>query len=151
MAFALSIRNTITDARSIMLTATSFITIITVIVCGGSTKQMLDWLKIPIGVEEADHEMLQISGLRRDQSQTTPTELRTPSLSMEQSPPVRSTYEKAWLFRKWYNFDVLFMKPFLTHARPSLMETLPECCWPFARLFTSEQQISSELYESVMN
>lgn len=35
-----------------------------------------------------------------------------------------------------------FMKPLLTNCRPTLMETLPKCCLPFARIFTTDEQIS---------
>lgn len=35
-----------------------------------------------------------------------------------------------------------FMKPLLTHARPSLMDTMPKCCLPLARLLTTEEQLS---------
>lgn len=35
-----------------------------------------------------------------------------------------------------------FVKPFLTHARPPLTETMPQFCMPLARLLTTEQQLS---------
>ncbi|PRD26453.1 UNVERIFIED_CONTAM: Sodium/hydrogen exchanger 7 [Trichonephila clavipes] len=63
MAFALAIRNTLSDQRHLMLTTTSVIAIVTVIVCGGLSTQLLAWLGIPVGVEE-DHEMLQFGSLR---------------------------------------------------------------------------------------
>ena len=46
MAFALAIRNTSTQARKLILTTTSIIVIATVILCGGLTSSMLEWLKI---------------------------------------------------------------------------------------------------------
>lgn len=47
MAFALAIRNTLTEQRHLMLTTTSLIAIVTVIVCGGFATQLLAWLGIP--------------------------------------------------------------------------------------------------------
>lgn len=147
MAFALAIRNTISEARQIMLTTTSLIAIVTVIVCGGSSSALLKWLRVPVGVEEAEHEMLQFSGVRRSGSAQTPTDLRSPGV--ENAGQVRSAYEKAWLVRKWYNFDVRFMKPLLTHSRPTLIDTLPDCCLPIARILTSTQQLSADDYRKV--
>ncbi|VDN39988.1 unnamed protein product [Gongylonema pulchrum] len=34
------------------------------------------------------------------------------------------------------------MKPLLTNASPTLLETLPSFLAPFARMFTTEQQLS---------
>lgn len=34
------------------------------------------------------------------------------------------------------------MKPLLTHSRPTLLETLPVCCNPIARLLTTTQQLT---------
>jgi solute carrier family 9 (sodium/hydrogen exchanger), member 6/7 len=47
MSFALAIRNTVSDARQIMLTCTSLIVITTVIFQGGAANFLLKWLKIP--------------------------------------------------------------------------------------------------------
>lgn len=47
MSFALAIRNTVSDARQTMLTATSLIVIFTVIIQGGAANFLLNWLKIP--------------------------------------------------------------------------------------------------------
>uniref|UniRef100_A0A646QDS8 Sodium/hydrogen exchanger n=1 Tax=Hemiscolopendra marginata TaxID=943146 RepID=A0A646QDS8_9MYRI len=129
MAFALAIRNTISLARQTILTATSLIVMVTVIVCGGCTTQLLSWLNIPVGVDEDQHEMQQFSAIRTD------------SIS-DNSRPEHKTYEKAWLIRIWYNFDIKYMKPLLTHSRPTLLETLPVCCLPVARILTSTQQLS---------
>lgn len=54
MSFALAIRNTVSQARQIMLTCTSLIVITTVIFQGGAANFMLNWLKIPSGVEETE-------------------------------------------------------------------------------------------------
>lgn len=34
------------------------------------------------------------------------------------------------------------MKPLLTHSRPTLLETLPVCCNPLARLLTTTEQLT---------
>lgn len=47
MSFALAIRNTRSEARQAMLTTTSLIVIITVIIQGGATMNLLRWFKIP--------------------------------------------------------------------------------------------------------
>ncbi len=49
---------------------------------------------------------------------------------------------KSWLARIWSGFDTKYMKPLLTHSNPTLMETLPECCLPLARVFTSSEQLA---------
>ncbi|XP_035221159.1 sodium/hydrogen exchanger 7-like isoform X3 [Stegodyphus dumicola] len=148
MAFALAIRNTLSDQRHLMLTTTSVIAIVTVIVCGGLSTQLLAWLGIPVGVEE-DHEMLQFGSLRTmyntietdtTSQVTTPTDLRSPPAPQV----IKTPYEKAWLVKKWYNFDMRYMKPLLTHSRPTLMETLPSFCHSVARVLTSTQQLSNE-------
>lgn len=46
IAFALAIRNTATEARKLMVSATMIIVIVTVILGGGLTTPMLGWLQI---------------------------------------------------------------------------------------------------------
>jgi sodium/hydrogen exchanger-like protein 6/7 len=53
--------------------------------------------------------------------------------------------DKALLARIWADFDVKYMKPFLTHARPTLLETLPVCCNPIARILTTTEQMTQVL------
>ncbi|KAJ8926900.1 hypothetical protein NQ314_020752 [Rhamnusium bicolor] len=52
MAFALAIRNTLSEQRQAMLTTTSLIVIITVIIQGGATMNLLNWFQIPVGIED---------------------------------------------------------------------------------------------------
>uniref|UniRef100_A0A1Z5L5J2 Semaphorin-1A n=1 Tax=Ornithodoros moubata TaxID=6938 RepID=A0A1Z5L5J2_ORNMO len=133
MAFALAIRNTLSEQRHLMLTTTSLIVMVTVIVCGGFTTQLLAWLNIPVGIEE-EHEMLQFTGVRPvskhlglvvlgmllerfSPGRPTGKEMyyaftfQTPAVQTPpelRSPENKSPYEKAWLVRKWYNFDVKY-------------------------------------------
>lgn len=53
-----------------------------------------------------------------------------------------SKFEKAWLLRIWSQFDVRYMKPFLTNSRPTLLDTTPLCCAPLARLLTTTEQLT---------
>ncbi|XP_013067639.1 sodium/hydrogen exchanger 9-like isoform X6 [Biomphalaria glabrata] len=160
MAFALAIRETDSEGKQLMASATMIIVLSTVILCGGFTTPMLQWLQIRVGVDETDTEMHHMAGesvrnLTPDMvkcyasvtlnSQSSPLLAQQPSnttpigLPSANSPRVT---EKAWLVARWYNFDMRFMKPLLTNCRPTLMETLPNCCLPFAKLFTTEEQIS---------
>lgn len=51
IAFALAIRNTSTESRQLMVSATMMIVIITVILGGGLTTPMLGWLQIRSDIE----------------------------------------------------------------------------------------------------
>ncbi|XP_043259021.1 sodium/hydrogen exchanger 7 isoform X5 [Colletes gigas] len=128
MSFALAIRNTVSDARQAMLTTTSLIVILTVIFQGGGTTQFLSWFNIPVGVDE-EIEGLSHNGMRSDGS--LPASGAKPN-------------EKALLARIWGNFDTRYMKPLLTHSRPTLLETLPVCCGPLARILTTTQQMTQD-------
>ena len=48
MAFALSIRNTSTQARQLILTSTSIIVVITTVIIGGSTNKLLSIFKVQL-------------------------------------------------------------------------------------------------------
>ncbi|ESO98871.1 hypothetical protein LOTGIDRAFT_81744, partial [Lottia gigantea] len=125
IAFALAIRNTSSDARQYMISATMIIVLVTVILFGGFTTQMLQWLQIRVGV---DDELDNI-------------QMQEPTRSTQESQGSQGSkkYEKAWLVLKWYNFDMRYMKPFLTNSRPTLIETLPKCCLPLAKFLTTEE------------
>ncbi|XP_072763154.1 sodium/hydrogen exchanger 9 isoform X6 [Anoplolepis gracilipes] len=130
MSFALAIRNTVSDARQAMLTTTSLIVILTVILQGGATTQFLSWFNIPVGVDE-EIEGLSHNGTRNDGA--------LPGSSGAAKPN-----EKALLARIWGDFDTKYMKPLLTHSRPTLLETLPVCCSPLARILTTTQQMTQD-------
>ncbi|XP_046383278.1 sodium/hydrogen exchanger 7 isoform X3 [Ischnura elegans] len=136
MAFALAIRNTVSDARQRMLTTTSLLVIMTVIILGGGTMQLLAWFKIPVGVEE-EVEMLHYGGVRNTLVDTSE------GSAMNAGSPT-DVHERALLARVWREFDVRYVKPLLTHARPTLLETLPVCCNPVARLLTTTEQMTQE-------
>jgi len=144
IAFALAIRNTLSEGRQMILSTTLLIVIITVIVNGGSTLPVLNWLGIPTGVLEDPGESDPIvnsplhSGYR---SVEEGSEVEGEnSLTRRQSSVVRP--EKSWLARQWAGVDSKFFKPLLTHTNPTLMETLPNRCLPVGRLFTSREQLA---------
>ncbi|XP_070174043.1 sodium/hydrogen exchanger 9-like isoform X3 [Littorina saxatilis] len=135
VAFALAIRNTETEAHQHMASATLMIVIVTVILCGGFTTPMLQWLQIRVGVEEdAPGQMNQLASVRNQQGG-----------GENGQQPGSTPSEKAWLVAKWYNFDTIVMKPLLTNHRPTLIETLPKCCLPIAKIFTTEEQLTQGL------
>ncbi|XP_035727856.1 sodium/hydrogen exchanger 6-like isoform X11 [Vespa mandarinia] len=132
MSFALAIRNTVSGARQAMLTTTSLIVILTVILQGGATTQFLSWFNIPVGVDE------EIEGLSQNG-------VRSYNSMQDGSVPTGAKpNEKALLARIWGDFDTRYMKPLLTHSRPTLLETLPVCCGPLARILTTTQQMTQD-------
>nr|XP_027201088.1 sodium/hydrogen exchanger 9-like isoform X3 [Dermatophagoides pteronyssinus] len=170
MAFALAIRNTLTAPRRLMLTATSIISIVSVIFCGCTIQPLLHYFQIATNVDEShslddvlDQQQQQQPGTSNDQqpkggfdgfrrrTDSISSDLITPTddititnhnqISIQNPNHHQNEYEKAWLVRKWYNFDVNFMKPLLTHSRPTLLETMPKFCEPLSRILTSTQQL----------
>lgn len=132
IAFALAIRNTLTEARQMILTTTLLIVIVTVVVFGGSTMSMLTWLGIPLGVNDNENAPLHTSYTNVDNDHGAD----------DAQHPRGSRPHKSYLARIWSNFDNRYMKPFLTHSNPTLMETMPTCCLPMTRLLTSKDQLS---------
>lgn len=137
VAFALAARNTATENRQILCSTTVGIVLITVFFNGGLAAWMIDYLgikhgsaaNVPVPRRYTDEEGL--PGNTADVHDLGETPL---------TPAGSNPWDKAFLPRKWYNFDANFMKPLLTHATPSLEQTLPPCCYPLARVFTSDQQ-----------
>ncbi|XP_063858787.1 sodium/hydrogen exchanger 6-like isoform X2 [Scylla paramamosain] len=135
IAFGLAIRNTSSDSRKSILTTTSLIVIVTVILCGGLTTQVLSWLGIPVDVDDDEtHHLNQFQPIRNGPGVEEGGETATDS----------NKFEKAWLLRIWSQFDVRYMKPFLTNSRPTLLDTTPLCCAPLARLLTTTEQLTQD-------
>lgn len=134
MAFALAGRNTSTENRQVIFATTTAIVIITVLFNGGLTPFMIDYLQIKKGEDAQDEarEMVNTQG----RSALDDVTLVTNSLS----PPGSNPWDKAFLPRKWYHFDAMIMKPLLTHATPSLEQTLPPFFLPITSLLTSTRQ-----------
>ncbi|KOC65499.1 Sodium/hydrogen exchanger 6 [Habropoda laboriosa] len=164
MSFALAIRNTVSDARQAMLTTTSLIVILTVIFQGGATTQFLSWFNIPVGVDE-EIEGLSHNGMRSVsiilllsvivkllgfilQKMDNQNILHISQYNSMQDGSLPGSgikpNEKALLARIWGDFDTRYMKPLLTHSRPTLLETLPVCCTPLARVLTTTQQMTQD-------
>ncbi|XP_068733044.1 sodium/hydrogen exchanger 6-like isoform X1 [Montipora capricornis] len=125
VAFALAMRNTGSVPRQMMLTSVLIVVLVTVIINGGATMSVLTLLKIRVGVdpEEEDKKSTFVS------------------VSTEEDDSLRSRqvhYERAWLFRIWYDFDVKFMKPIFTNHGQPLTQTLPGWCGPLARFLSPQ-------------
>uniref|UniRef100_A0A0R3RRQ4 Sodium/hydrogen exchanger n=1 Tax=Elaeophora elaphi TaxID=1147741 RepID=A0A0R3RRQ4_9BILA len=134
MAFALAYRNTSTDNRQIMATTTSMVVIVTVLFNGGLTSWFTEYLGIRHGVDARDDSQQQLNLVSDDDHLQS-----TDALSRVSG---QNPWDKAFLPRKWYNFDASFMKPFLTNANPTLLETMPSFMAPFAKIFTTKEQLA---------
>jgi len=133
IAFALSIRNTISESKQMILSTTILIVIVTVVVNGGSTMSLLKWLGIPFGADnERENEPISTSPLH---TYRTVSDEGDPVLGPGQKP------EKSLAARGWSSFDNRYLKPLLTHCNPTLMETMPGGCLGLARLLTSSEQL----------
>ncbi|XP_037828823.1 sodium/hydrogen exchanger 6 isoform X7 [Lucilia sericata] len=144
MSFALAIRNTISEARQTMLTATSLIVIFTVVIQGGASNFLLSWLKIPVGVDEETEQLNNYQIHSSDGYLQDCGDLENNAAAGNGIGSNGRRNEKAILARLWGNFDTKYMKPLLTHSRPTLLETLPVCCNPVARLLTTTEQLTQD-------
>lgn len=117
ISYSLAARNTVGEARRVMLSTTSVIVIVSVIAVGGTVDLMLKALRIPVNSERTGQEE---------------------SLSSRG----KHGYENASLVRRWRNLDNNFIVPLLTNSYPTLMQTLPSSLHSVARLFTSEEQLT---------
>ncbi len=106
-----------------ILTATSIIVIVTVVFCGGLTPFMIDFLKIKSADQEVSfspHELVneQINDEIIDLSNVNNNDLK------KKDGRFKKFILKLGIFKMWHGFDKTFMKPFLTHYSPSLIESI---------------------------
>ena len=94
---------------------------------------LLTWLGIPLGVQ--DEENAPISSPTHHYNTVDHDNASRQPLAGEKPT-------KSWLAKLWSGFDTKYMKPFLTHSNPTLMETLPSCCLPLGRWLTSDEQLA---------
>ncbi|CAH3157764.1 unnamed protein product [Pocillopora meandrina] len=120
VAFALAMRNTESVPRQMMLTSVLTVVFVTVIFNGSATTWVLSLLKIRVGVDPEEE----------DKGSTYVSEIDDNRRSAQ------SHYERAWIFRMWYDFDVKYMKPIFTNYGQPLTETLPGWCGPLARFLS---------------
>uniref|UniRef100_A0A5K3FPE1 Na_H_Exchanger domain-containing protein n=1 Tax=Mesocestoides corti TaxID=53468 RepID=A0A5K3FPE1_MESCO len=120
MAFSLAIRNTSTEVRQMFFSTTIIIVIITVLLGGCFAVPMLQWLKIPVYIQNTEEN----SGDNNDP---------------------RKRRVKSYHSTCWFKFDSRFLKPILTHSGPLLSETLPQCCLPIADWLTTVDQREAAL------
>lgn len=148
IAFALAIRNATTPSQNVILSTTSLIVIVTVIVCGGMTGPMLGILKIKCGDDNAPTEISPTSPTSKNGSIVASVKNSPNYKSIKEdkgsssNPVPKRSYQKSWFHKRFGNFDVRFLKPLLTHSKPSLEETCCPggCCAPIARCLTTDQQ-----------
>lgn len=145
IAFALAIRNTISESRQMILSTTLLIVILTVIVNGGSTMAVLNWLGVPTGVleDQAESDPIVNSPLHGGYQSVEEGQAgaENGSLGSTTNQPQNQRPEKSWLALQWAGIDNKFFKPLLTHSNPTLMDTLPNRCLPIGRIFTSREQL----------
>jgi len=141
IAFALAIRNTVSEGRQMILSTTLLIVILTVIVNGGSVMSVLGWLGIPTGVLEDAAESDPIVNSPLHGGYRTMEEGGAEEQQQSLDSPAHNRPEKSWLALQWAGLDRRFFKPLLTHSSPTLMDTLPTRCLPLGRLFTSREQL----------
>ncbi len=84
--------------------------------------------QIPVGVRDNERDMLLEEDAEDNSANSSPSGKKARS-------PVANC---------WTKFDKRIMKPMLTSSQPSLVQTLPEWCFPFALCFTSREQLSSD-------
>ncbi|XP_054478542.1 sodium/hydrogen exchanger 9-like [Anoplopoma fimbria] len=124
VAFSLAIRDTSTEVRSTIFTTTLLLVAFTILVLGTAADPMLRLLNIRVGVDSDEN---------------------SDDLSFEVATGRPDTTGGLW-----HRLDYKYLKPVLTHCGPPLTDSLPQCCWVFARLFssTNAQDVEVQLCET---
>jgi sodium/hydrogen exchanger-like protein 6/7 len=147
MAFALAVQNTVTPERRMFFTTTCLISIITVIVLGGLTVPMISFFKVreiistfPRNVWNLFGFQIPIDGSAEEAEALLPGGGANCSLNEdENSLDSGGSSSQAKCVRMLKKMDKHFLKPLLTHGRPSLVETLPAFCLPLSRYVSIDQ------------
>ena len=105
IAFSLAIRNTVSEPRQMMLTATLMIVVISVIVFGGLTLPATKCLQIETGVDEVEEEF--------KAKRLSLIDINDPSSTPEDRAE-KKRFEKSWLVRTFATFDNKYLKPIFT-------------------------------------
>ena len=111
--------------------------------------------QIPIGVTDDDNEEYNDmsestdshrSVFSREPKTSDGKRERTTSISVRKTELEMNESKKAscsLVARVWKTLDDGYLRPLLTSSKPTLIENLPGCCAPCARLFTSYEQMES--------
>ncbi|XP_030612879.1 sodium/hydrogen exchanger 9-like [Archocentrus centrarchus] len=111
VAFSLAVRDTSTEVSRTIFTTTLLIVGFTIWVLGTAADPMLRCLDIRVGVDP-DENLEDLSfGIATERPDTTQG--------------------------LWHSLDYKYLKPVLTHCGPPLINSLPQWCGAFARVFSS--------------
>ncbi|VDO59562.1 unnamed protein product [Schistosoma margrebowiei] len=127
MAFSLAIRNTSSEIRRMFFSTIIVIVMTTVLLGGCFAISLLHRLQIPVGVDCNS----------KNQPHTDTEEDLVDDHSCCSS--------------HWMSFDKFYLKPLLTHSTPPLTESLPSCCYKFAKLLTTFEQRSGTFVNNDRN
>ncbi|CAH8458449.1 unnamed protein product [Schistosoma intercalatum] len=127
MAFSLAIRNTSSEIRRMFFSTIIVIVMTTVLLGGCFAISLLHRLQIPVGVDCNS----------KNQPHTDTEEDLVDDHSCCSS--------------HWMSFDKFYLKPLLTHSTPPLTESLPSCCYKFAKLLTTFEQKSGTFVNNDRN
>ncbi|RTG83507.1 solute carrier family 9 (sodium/hydrogen exchanger), member 6/7 [Schistosoma bovis] len=144
MAFSLAIRNTSSEIRRMFFSTIIVIVMTTVLLGGCFAISLLHRLQIPVGVD------------CNSKNQKMPVELRLQQVRALRLLDIRllcyNIIQRLALHFMLTNIEAKFyLKPLLTHSTPPLTESLPSCCYKFAKLLTTFEQKSGTFVNNDRN